>query len=175
MIIFAIDPGTGVKSACGVAVIEQAPNGTLELIHIEDIWPKQAHSSTMMRIRDIVDQVEELMGYYYENKGAHEFGVAIESFVMRGKGGETLQRFIGAVLTRVPSTKTHIIEVQNTTMKKFVGGTGKADKELVLKKVLIQFPANQKLILAGVKQQYDGIDAVGIGLTALDKQRILKS
>lgn len=167
MIVFSIDPGTGVKSACGIAVLSVKPGQEPELLHIEDVWAIRPQPTTMMRIRDVVDQVEQLMTEWYE-KSDGSFAVAIESFVMRGKGGETLQRFIGAVLTRVPTNKTKIIEVANTKMKKFVGGTGKADKELVLKKVLIKFPANDKLILAGIREQYDGIDAVGIGLTAID-------
>lgn len=167
-IMFAIDPGTGVNSACGIAVIKQTAVGN-ELLHLEDIWPKFQHKSTINRIKDIVDQVEEQMGIFYERSDSNEFVVSIESFVMRGKGGETLQRFIGAVLTRVPTTKTKVIEIQNTTMKKFVGGTGKADKNDVLKKVLIEFPANRMLLEAAVRKQYDSIDAIGIGLTALDQ------
>lgn len=171
MIVFAIDPGTGVNSACGVAVLKtEFKSGDTELLHLQDVWPRRAHTKTMSRIKDIVDQLEELMGEYYEKSSdTNVFAVAIESFVMRGKGGETLQRFIGAALTRVPVTSTPIIEIQNTSMKKFVGGTGKADKEGVLKKVLIEFPANRLLLEAAVKKQYDCIDAIGIGLTALDQ------
>lgn len=168
-VVFAIDPGTGVNSACGIAVLAEL-SGQLVIVHLEDVWPRKAHKSTMSRIRDIVDQVEDLMSRIYEEYSDCEMRVAIESFVMRGKGGETLQRFIGAVLTRVPGDPyVKIHEIQNTTMKKFVGGTGKADKELILKKVLIRFPNNELLLTAAAGKKYDSIDAIGIGLAALEE------
>ncbi len=166
MIFIAIDPGTGLKSACGIAILKSSSVG-VELLQLKDLWTRTPQPNALMRIRDIVDQIEDIYTEWYDKENGN-IAVAIESFVMRGKGGESLQRFIGAALTRVPSPKVPIIEVANTKMKKFVGGSGASDKEAILKKVLIKFPANQALIMAGVRKEYDAIDAVGIGLTAID-------
>ncbi len=169
MTLFAIDPGTGSSSACGIAVL-RVRGDLIEVVYLSDIWTRAVHKNAMLRIRDIADQVEGLMTNFYECCEPNEvFAVAIESFVIRGKGGETLQRFIGAVLSRVPSATTEIREIANTSMKKFVTGTGKGDKSAIMRSIVKQFPESKIVLDAALKKQDDALDALGIGLAAIGR------
>jgi Holliday junction resolvasome RuvABC endonuclease subunit len=167
--LLCVDPGTGSSSACGIAVLRiRGPK--VEVVYLADLWTRAAHKNAMLRIRDIADQVEGLMTSFYECCEPNEvFAVAIESFVMKAKSGETLQRFIGAVLSRVPSSKTEILEINNMQMKKFVTGTGKADKEAIMHKIVKRFPDSKIVLDAALKKNEDALDALGIGLAAIGR------
>ena len=87
---------------------------------------------------------------------------------MRGKGGETLQRMIGAYMSQFPYDCPSI-HVQNTTVKKVVGGSGKAEKDQVAAGVAAWFSSNSasaSLIKElTLKHEYEILDSLAIGIT----------
>lgn len=93
--------------------------------------------------------------------------ICIETFVMRGKGGQQLQKLIGGYVARVPEP-TPIAHVYNTTVKRLVGGKGNNDKEQVANGVLKFFESNReskrKLLKIIGKEQWDLTDAFAIGI-----------
>lgn len=165
--VFAIDPGTGSSSPAGVALLDMKEK---KVIWSANVWPIGYKAKLKMpvhhRIKLIRDQIEKLWDETVEEYGVDNIGVAMENFVMRGKGGATLQQFMGAVLTIFPVI-TPFCEVHNTTMKKFVGGTGKANKVKIGYKLLGVMPESKEYIqeLMDLKE-WDQVDAIGIGFTA---------
>lgn len=122
MIVIGIDPGTGVSSPTGFAAFDP---DTKEVLYVEAIGSNKATPAG--RIREISQRVAELLESVDPDADAL---VAIESFVMRGKGGETLARMTGALMAAIPERMDQVF-VQNTTVKLLVGGHGKADKDQV--------------------------------------------
>lgn len=162
--VLGIDPGTGSSSACGLAAFEP---DTLKIIFATDVWAISHQHPTHHRIKDIVNQVTTTVDGLLATHPL--LLVGIESFVMRGKGGETLQRFIGAALTSLPYS-LDVVEVANTSMKKFVGGRGASDKEEVALGVLQFFKGNDHSFRVVCElmetQKRDAIDALGIAIAA---------
>lgn len=165
MIVVGIDPGTGSSSACGLAVFDSE---TRDILLAKAIWPSSPRyfKPTHHRIKNIVSQLETQLKSY----AGPDTLIAIESFVMRGKGGETLQRMIGATLTALPY-ECQVVEVQNTTMKLWVGKSGKASKAEVGQGVSDFFDCNEpsSLTIDGFVNalEFDVIDALGIAVAAL--------
>lgn len=186
--MFSVDPGSGSSSPTGLAGIDI---DSMSLLFTSAVWPDGASNrkipkhlsraitnmtktereelrkfKAMVRTKEIC----ELTIDYLKNIGPVYF--AIESFVMYGQSGETLQRFIGSLLTRVPD-EIDVIEVGNTSMKKFASGSGKADKSQVAEGIKKHFAhcENSVKMIEGLitEQKWDEIDAVGIGLAAIAK------
>lgn len=160
--VIALDPGTGSSSGFGLAIFDPTNQ---DIVHHDALWPMMSRP-TIHRIKSIREQLVDNINKYVTG----ETIVAIESFVMRGKSGETLQRMIGAALTAVPY-RVKIVEVQNTSMKKWVGNTGKADKQQVMKGVQKYFALNPLSLVKITKlideDQDDILDAFGIGICAV--------
>ncbi len=186
-LLLAIDPGTGSSSPTGIAVIDLS-NKTL--VMTAAIWPDSSSKrqlpshlqrpvttltktereelrkfKAVIRTKEICEQTLDLI------KDDITY-VAIESFVMYGQSGETLQRFIGAMLTRIPD-HIDMIEVGNTNMKKYVSGTGKGDKGDVARGLLKYFAHSitsiDQINQLIATQEWDRVDAIGIGITAIHK------
>jgi Holliday junction resolvasome RuvABC endonuclease subunit len=97
--------------------------------------------------------------------------VFIESFVMRGKGGETLARLTGALISTVPD-KAQFKEVQNTSVKKIIGGSGSDDKKVVANALLKLYPNQVDLIQNLIDaEDYDALDALAIVTAGLKNER----
>lgn len=157
MIVAGIDPGTGSSSPTGFVVFN---SDTLTVIKALNISPSKKKDEVYKRIRDIKRDI------------AHEFDnynpelCCIEDFVMRGKGGETLQQLIGAFMSEVPQ---ELEFVQNTVVKKIISGRGDADKLEVAQGLLCAVKANKEtraLVERWIDdQEWDLIDAFAIGIS----------
>lgn len=170
-IVVCLDPGTGVKSPTGFAAFDSKTNEILWAIQRGSAFKPLRH-----RIRDISDAIEETMlDLEIAIEQDRDVLCCIESFVMKGKGGETLQRLIGSLMGRVPY-RWEFIEVPNTTVKKVLGGHGHAEKAEVAKGVFAYFSTNKKskdlieqLIIRG--DQWDVLDAFAIGIVGFKKHQ----
>lgn len=162
-LIISIDPGSGISSPTGLTVFDPQTKEILYASNITTKFKQLAH-----RIKDISDQVELVFKEVQEATDGREIVVTIESFVMRGKGGETLQRLIGGFLSKTPYL-FRIEHVQNSTIKKILAGHGQADKASVAAGTRDYFASNPdsvKLInLLLSKQELDILDSLAIGVT----------
>lgn len=163
MIVVGIDPGAGVKSATGVAVVDME---TYEILMTRDIWPKNRKARAPYRIMSIAIQVDEILVEL-----PSRFLLVNEHFVMRGKGGETLQRLVGAIYATA-YTDTEFLEASNMQLKQFLSesGSGKATKEDVALGVKRWFAAKNKIKevqlidkLIGEKK-WDSLDALAVAI-----------
>ena len=159
-LVIGLDPGTGVTSPTGFVAFD--PDARV-LVHSERIWAPPGDIS--QRCRYVAACVEEsLLAIDPEM----ECSVYIESFVMRGKAGENLARLTGALMAAVPEHLQPVRTVHNTTVKKVVGGHGRADKIQVAQGVLDYF-REAELTRAEVetlidKADWDILDAAAIGI-----------
>jgi len=163
MQIIGVDPGTGSSSALGVVHVDF---GTRDIVSHTEYWSDRKLSATQ-RIRNISD-------VFCKSWPEHVDAVAIEYFVMRGKGGETLARMVGAVIGCLPPT-SRFIEIQNSTIKLFVGGHGAATKQQVAEGVLEYFDENVNsfaLVSDFINdERWDLIDALAIAITAYETRK----
>jgi Holliday junction resolvasome RuvABC endonuclease subunit len=156
--ILGVDPGLGTKSPCGLALF------TLEgtIIDFTKVWTDK-NTPQQKRLNDIALASWDL--------GKTSKLVCIESTVMRGRGGESLQRLVGAITSRFP--KHDVKHVQNTTVKRIVGGTGQADKAQVASGVLQWFKdkGNKKSVTIVnnliESEDWDILDALAIGIAGM--------
>lgn len=161
--IIGVDPGTGLSSPLGWSIINI---DTKEIIYYNQIGSKC--KSAEHRIKEIADQFEAELAAIYPIEGAN-FYCYIESFVMRGKGGMTLQRLIGAILSRVPYD-IPIEHVQNTTIKLIMAEYGHADKKSVAEGsayYLRDTPNSKYLIYEMIESDdsWDILDSLAIAIT----------
>ncbi len=161
--VVAVDPGTGVKSPAGLAIFDPI---TLDISAAEALWCPNDKDPDK-RIRFIVAAFSSALKFY-KNEELALF--CIEDFVMRGKGGVTLQKMIGAVVSRVPD-EIPVIHVQNTRVKSLVAGNGAADKLEVGLGVLKYFSKNERsaaqISLLIEDEEWDILDAFAIGIAGL--------
>lgn len=166
-VVIGIDPGTGVSSPLGFAVFDIASR---DILAIDEIYPGESYKQRRLmplykKIRSINNQIEPFVLMYPGLKAVY-----IESFVMRGKGGETLQRLVGGIMAIVPDG-IPFREVANTRVKMIVGGKGSADKEQVAKGVLAFFspnPESKKIIEKAIEvKAFDALDAFAIAIAGV--------
>lgn len=167
-IIIGVDPGTGVSSPTGFVGIDSY---TREILWQEKVGSK--HKKLEHRIREISELIDmHLISVDQGKEPSTQVLVCIESFVMRGKGGESLQRLIGSILGRVPYGFT-VVHVPNTRMKHVMGGSGRADKPEVGQGVLEWFEGENPSAVKQVKilladREWDILDALGIAITGFE-------
>ena len=170
MLIIGCDPGLGVKSSTGFAAFDDS-NFTIRG-HGNLTIPKAKKLTLAQRIGTITLQLQlatraaTLYGYQPNDFPAL---FAIEYFVMKGKGGESLQRLVGAFLASLPPG-TLVREVQNTKVKKVVGGAGTDDKLAVARGVQSWFRARNPKSAQVIKEliegeEFDILDAFAIAIT----------
>ena len=162
-LILAIDPSTGSSSPVGIALFNAQTKG---IIFYTNILTKK--KLLHHRIRDIIEQLTAIM-----DEIPKPYTVVIEQFVMRGKGGESLQRVIGAYMALIPY-ECELVFVQNTTAKLFIGGHGHAEKAEVCQGVMRWFKDNETSFQITkeltTKCEYDIIDAFALGVSAWIKK-----
>lgn len=161
MIILGVDPGLGVKSATGVAMIDYESK-TLILHDEIKVDNKLTLPGKTFAIAEFVRDVAACRRHLY-----HLDVLAIEYFVMRGKGGESLQRLIGAIISRFPNTS--FASPQNTGLKKMLGGHGKAEKHEVALGVKEFFRSNEDRKTVDHLMEtckWDILDAMAVAITA---------
>lgn len=164
--VVGIDPGTGLKSNLGLSVFDTKTRDIVLAQELPALWGK---SNAMHRIASIVDQFQEIIIPQFSTP---DVLFCVESFVMRGKGGETLQRLIGAILSAVP-IHCRIHEIQNSTVKLDSAGHGAADKKSVATGMADFFIRNShahkcimKLIL---EEKWDILDSLAIGVSGYEE------
>lgn len=171
LLIVSIDPGSGISSPTGLTVFDPHTKDILYATNVHTKFKQLAH-----RIKDISDQVELVFKEVEDANSGREIVVTIESFVMRGKGGETLQRLIGGFLAKTPYM-FRIEHIQNSTIKKVLAGHGHADKNSVAlgtKDYFASNPDSIKLInQLLLKQELDILDSLAIGVTWAKSQKNL--
>ena len=158
-IIVGIDPATGVSSPTGVAVIHGPTKTILGTFALHAKQKKLEH-----RIKSLSERVEAIVLSFLEVSPVE---VHIEYFILRGKGGEMLQRLVGSFLGRMP-VEVNIGSVHNTTLKKVIAGHGHASKVEVAEGVLRFFKGHpvseahvRRLILL---KNWDELDALAIAI-----------
>lgn len=174
--IFAVDPGTGSSSACGVAFIEKESGRVLwtASIYAKDNQPQKSMKARH-RIKLILEQVMPLYEHAvdFAKDQDSDVLVAVEAFVIKGKGGVTLEHMKGAFYAALP-LKAEIVEVQNTVVKKVAGGKGTASKEQIGKFLQELIPDSSSYIQELInKEKWDEIDAVGIAYSSRTSGRLL--
>jgi Holliday junction resolvasome RuvABC endonuclease subunit len=162
MQIVGIDPGTGSTSPLGVVTVDFTDRS---IKGYAEYWSDGGNATA--RIRDIASHMCKDWPEVVDI-------VAVEYFVMRGKGGETLARMVGAVLGCLPPLSQYV-EVQNSTLKKFVGGHGAASKEEVAEGVLEYFMINDNSLALVtefvLEERWDLVDALAIAITAYETRK----
>lgn len=158
-ITLAVDPATGVSSPMGVAAFEGESKTILWTLALGASDKSKEHRRK--RLSEVVALIAEL---YEERTNVYFF---IETFVMRGKGGETLQRLIGAVTAALPPT-IPVEYVHNTKLKQQISGNGHASKREVADGVLGWFasnPASAAYVRNLISlRRWDETDALAIGI-----------
>lgn len=168
--VIGIDPGTGSESALGICLYDSEFK---QILFTESIWPTTGKAprdmSTRERIYRISDKVKDIVESIVESYGVENVGLSIEAFLIRGKGGETLMRLKGAVLSKVP-LKLEVVEIQNTTVKKRAGGTGAANKKEIAEHLQTILPSTNKEHMKELARscKWDEVDAVAIAYSAVE-------
>lgn len=168
MIIIGIDPSTGSRSAVGFAVVDMTqPDKPVILKAVEfqipktvDLRPRLKHIAAL-----VAKEFKEL-----EAKDA-DYLITIESTVMQGKGGQSLQRAIGAILTISPSAR-RFEEVYPMSVKKHVTGIGKSgDKKAIaegLKRIFSDKQSLELIFNLTASSRWDTLDSIAIALTGYE-------
>jgi Holliday junction resolvasome RuvABC endonuclease subunit len=154
-IIIGLDPGTGVSSGTGFGAFDP---DTREILHVEEITSKKKASHA--RIREISERLRDILSAIDPDAAVE---VYLERFVMRGRSGEVLARLSGGLLACIPE-RCGVGEVQNTTVKRVVGGHGTADKVQVAKGVHDYLGSQPELEQAIQDEAWDVTDALAIGI-----------
>lgn len=158
-LVLSIDPGSGVSSPTGIALFDPQSKSILFTTNLFTQYKPTEH-----RIKDITEQLVAILNQIQ----GEQYEVYIESFVMRGKGGETLQRLIGAFLSVIPY-HVKIRFVQNTKVKVVMGQHGHAEKLQVCQGVINWFASNNEsfelLNKLTQKGEFDIMDSLAIGVT----------
>ena len=125
---------------------------------------------------EIIRYMSRSIGYYLKTKvdeyDSENVMISIEQFVMRGKGGESMNRLIGAIMSQIPESFEQVVHAQNSTVKKYLGGHGQASKEEVAKGVVKWFGnswGNIDIVEEWIRrEQWDLCDALAIGITGYE-------
>ena len=156
MLVIGVDPGTGVSSPTGVAIFDPTRR---KVLYTERLFPDSPGDDLAHKLAAIRDRFAFIVRFEVWRAGlGDEVLMAIESFVMRGKGGETLARCTGALMSCCDEN-VEVTLVNNLKMKKIVWGTGRASKAEVALGVNKWFG---KDVTAGLSD--DETDALAIGI-----------
>jgi Holliday junction resolvasome RuvABC endonuclease subunit len=165
-LVLAIDPGSGASSPTGISLFNPI---TKDIIFTTNLF--SMYKPTEHRIKDITQQLAAIL----DQLNNERYEVYIESFVMRGKGGETLQRLIGAFISSIPFD-IKIRYVQNTKVKLKMANHGHADKLQVCQGVISWFKENKTsfdlLNQLTTRGEFDIMDSLAIGVTGWISKRM---
>lgn len=164
MIFFGIDPGTS-TSPTAVAVIDE--NKILEIISI--LPPKSVIKSGLRdRILYICNEVSKM----FDVSCVYPECIGIEESVYRGKANNSLLRFLGALENIIPEI-IPVIPVNPMTLKKFITGSGKAEKIDIVKSLMSKWFTDKKSqnILDKILkyEKWDSSDAIAVATFARER------
>lgn len=168
-IVIGIDPSSGAKSAVGVSIINPKTREIIDFTEI--VCPK--YMSVEKRLKLIN---KELRSFLYPKYIKGKILIAIEYTIMAGKGGESLNRAIGAMIAASPvdSEESTFRNVQNTTVKKLIAGHGGAEKEAVALGLKNFFSSSEQSLAIlndlTILEKFDILDSIGIGVTGYLQQ-----
>jgi Holliday junction resolvasome RuvABC endonuclease subunit len=165
LLIVGVDPGSGISSPTGLAIFYP---DTKDPIHVEEVGTEEKELAH--RLRSISAHIGDLL--LSLDPDGYDVRVYIESFVMRGKSGETLARLVGALMASVPY-EIRVGFVQNTTVKKNIAGHGHATKAEVAQGLLKWAKGSRRmeaLVRACVRDgNWDAVDALAIGVAGYER------
>lgn len=167
-LVIGIDPATGSTSDTGFSVFD---TDTLDILYADKILTSKR--LLHHRIKEISDVLDLTLHDIDAANPDKEIVVCIESFVIRGKGGESLQRIIGSFMGRVPY-RFELTHAQNTTVKVALAGHGHADKMSVAVGLRDMFKEHNKKsgeVIEGLilKREFDILDSLAIGVAGWQK------
>jgi Holliday junction resolvasome RuvABC endonuclease subunit len=163
VIVIGVDPGTGVKSPTGVFVFNEKTKQIL--------LTAEVRSKSKDQYQIFADIAATVRAFAEQTKAKT---LVVEKFAMRGASGEKLHKLIGAIGAQSVQL-CQVLEAQNTSVKRIVGGHGASDKGQVALGVLTYFAENRNSALEIeelIKQEsWDKLDAAAIGIAGLELQR----
>lgn len=167
MLVIGIDPSSGSSSPVGLAIFDPVTYDIFVLDQINVDKKLTPHR----RLVSIHEQLSErLCMLDAQSERIYTF---METFVMQGKNGQLLANASGAIMAAVPS-EFEFATVQNTTVKKLVGGTGKADKEMVAVgcyKHFEEYPTSAQKVREAINAcRWDALDALAIGIAGYQRE-----
>lgn len=170
MLICGIDPTSGADSRLGMAAFNAK---TLEIVVVDSAAPHVKNKKDLRRrIQDLVESLVWFLNAASISNSINE--IYMEKTVMRGKGGQSLERATGAFMAATPRSAKFDF-VHNTTVKKIVGGSGKSEKHQVALGLLQYFGKNEsscdKIQELIETQEWDAIDALAIAVAGYELSR----
>lgn len=169
MIIVGIDPGSGKSSPTGIAIIDAEER---RILFTTNFAPSKENKKHVQKIlKDLSDKLRQL---FDKLKTSKKRVAAIETFVMQGRGGQTLHELRGALMSAIPyEVDLHVI--YNTTVKRLVGKNGAASKQEVAIGVADFFKASekdyQKIQELIEDKEWDILDALAIAISGFLKEQ----
>lgn len=157
--VVGIDISSGARSSVGFAVIDMS---SLQVLHTNDFKP-----ATTPDLRKRIKQIAAFLASEFKKLEADnkDYIIIIESTVMQGLGGQSLQRAIGAAMTVSPSAR-RLEFVYPMSVKKYITGVGKgSDKKAIAEGLKKWFPNNELIFQLTASSRWDTLDAIGIALT----------
>lgn len=158
MLAVGIDPSSGARSSVGFSVIDME---TMQILVAKE-FKIPASPDLKVRLKHIAaHMVKEFKILEVQDQ---EYIICIEQTVMRGKGGESLNRAIGAIMVTMPLARK-LYHVSNMRMKLFISGSGKGDKKDIAEGLKKYFPNSDLLFQLTTSSRWDTIDSIGIAIT----------
>jgi len=168
MIVIGCDPGLGVRSPTGIAVIDTKDATILD---VKEMWCSSKRLVTYKKLGELSYGMTDIIGPYYSMSKDVGMLFVNEYFVMKGKGGESLQRLIGAYHAAVPQD-VEVIEIQNVKVKQYLGVEGRGDSskedvgEGVHRWFLNKNAESTKIVRNLINEgRWDALDALAIGIS----------
>lgn len=162
-VVIGIDPAS---NSVGFAAIDPDARELL----FTSLIVADPNESSRDRIRYIAEEISLLLAGIDPDLNAFVFS---ENSVMRGAGGATFQRAIGAIQSRVPDWM-NLEDIQNSTVKKLVGGRGQADKQTVAIGAEYWFPerseSREQVRTLRALLQWDVTDAIAIAIAGWERK-----
>lgn len=163
MLVVGIDPAS---NTVGLSVFD--PESKELFIFEQIVAPKS--SDVHKRIVYLHDQVSAKLMIVDLEEASYAF---VESTVMRGRSGQILANATGALIAAIPYWCEYSA-IQNTTVKKLVGGKGDADKVEVARGVLAWAQGNnetvEKVRAAIQAGHFDALDSLAIGVAGYQRE-----
>lgn len=169
--VVGIDISSGARSSLGFAVVDMA---NLKILHTTDFKPAPTPD-----LRKRIKQIAAFLATEFKKLEAldEDYIIVIESTVMQGIGGQSLQRAIGAAMLVCPAAR-RLEFVYPMSVKKHVTGVGKgSDKRAIADGLKKWFPNNELIFQLTASSRWDMLDAVAIALTGweihVEKSKII--
>lgn len=163
MLVIGIDPSS---NAVGLSVFDPETKDLHVFSQLVATKTKDVHK----RIVQLHDQVSEQLMALDPKEPTYAY---VESTVMRGRSGQVLANATGALIAAIPSFCEYSA-IQNTTVKRLVGGSGDADKAIVARGVLAWAQGNketeEKVREAIQRGHFDALDSLAIGIAGWLKE-----